>query len=194
MNSRTLSSTRASYDYVNDHVKDPPTGESESAHPPLVNVRASQNKQPASSSADPRQELCEEVRDHHPQACLYILQRKVLGIAATVYTEARSHARHDLEERPERSHDSVHVQISVVARTYNSQSNRSRCAQEREDRPADSVGEIFCTCARVRAGVFRAHVTRVHDPPTQLPCIRRDVIRSIGLAYDPPRIRNHLRI
>ena len=81
---------------------------------PFVYVRAPQHEQPASAPTNPRQELRKEVRNHHAQARLDILQRKVLRVASTVHAETRSLARHDLEERPERRHDIVHVQVRVV--------------------------------------------------------------------------------
>ena len=86
-----------------------------SARPPFVYVRAPKHEQPACAPAHPRKELREEVRDDHAQACLNVLQREVLCVAPAVRAEARPHACHDLEERPERRHDSIHVQVGVVA-------------------------------------------------------------------------------
>ena len=86
-----------------------------SSRVPFVYVRTPEYEKPTGTPTNPRQELRKEVRNHHSQARLDILQREVLRVASAVHTEARSHARHDLEERPERRHDAVYVHVRVVA-------------------------------------------------------------------------------
>jgi len=111
--SRTWSGTHASFafrigasEWNEEGHRSPPRA---STNAPFVYVRASQHEQPAGAPAHPREELREEVCDHHAQACLNVLQREVLCVAPAVRAESRPHARHDLEERPERRHDGVHV-------------------------------------------------------------------------------------
>jgi hypothetical protein len=173
------------------HQKKGTTTRRASTHAPFIHIRAPEHEQSPSATANPRQELRKEVCYYHSQTRLDILQCEVLCIAPAMYSEARSHACHDLKEGPKRRYDFVHVHICVVADVPVNLTD-SQTMIDRTDRPAKCLGQLFGASACLGARIFSTHITCVHDPPTQLACIRRDVVRVVGFACDASRIRYHL--
>ena len=165
-----------------------------STHAPFIYVCAPQHEKPPCATANPRKELRKEVCYYHSQTRLDILQREVLCIASAMYSEARSHACHDLKERPKRRYDSVHVHIRMVADVPVRLTDTQNKVIDGRDGPAKSLGQLFGASACLSTRIFSTHITCVHDPPTQFACVRRDVGRVFGFACDASRIRYHLGV
>ena len=141
---------------------------------PLIHVRAPQNEQPALAAPRPRHQLRKQVRDDHPQARLYVLQREILRGGAPVRLEPRPRTRDEHEQVAHRAHDRVHVQIDVVR--------------------ADRARELLGAPPRLGRRVLRAHVARVEDPVRELARVGRGVCRVGGLARDAARVRDDVLV
>lgn len=168
-----------------------PLGTIEAAYLPLIHIRASEHEKPALPASHPWHQLREQVRDHHPQARLNVLQSEVLRPSPAVHAEARFYAGHIREEVADCSNERVHVQINVVAE-FQFRSVNHYEGKGRGDAPADRVGKILGALACVQTRVFRTHVAGVEDAVRELAGIARHVGRPRLLARDTSRVLNDL--